>query len=51
MKTMFFVEFRKKTDNKRSCFIIKETTISKAFKEAEKICKIRNVKLVGIKEA
>lgn len=52
MKTItFIVEFREKTDNKRNCFIIEETTISKAFKEAEKICKIKNVKLTGIKEA
>lgn len=51
MKTMFIVEFREKTENKRNCFIVEETTISKAFKEAEKICKIKNVKLIGIKEA
>lgn len=52
MKTItFIVEFREKTDNKRNCFIIEEATISKAFKEAEKICKIKNVKLTGIKEA
>lgn len=47
----FIVEFREKVSNKRNYFIIEETTISKAFKEAEKICKIKNVKLTGIKEA
>ena len=51
MKTMFIVEFREKTNNKRNYFIIEEATISKAFKEAEKICKIKNAKMIGIREA
>lgn len=52
MKTIaFIVEFREKVSNKRDCFIITETTINKAFKEAEKICKIKNAKMIGIREA
>ena len=52
MKTItFIVEFREKVSNKRDCFIVTETTINKAFKKAEKICKINNVKMIGIKEA
>lgn len=35
MKTIaFIVEFREKENNKRNCFIVTETTINKAFKEA-----------------
>jgi hypothetical protein len=52
MKTIaFIVEFREKENNKRNCFMITETTINKAFKKAEKMCKINNVKMIGIKEA
>lgn len=52
MKTIaFIVEFREKVSNKRDCFIVTETTINKAFKEAEKICKIKNAKMIGIREA
>lgn len=52
MKTIAFIaEFREKVNNKRDCFIVTETTINKAFKKAEKICKIKNVKMIGIREA
>lgn len=52
MKTIaFIVEFREKVNNKRDWFIVRETTINKAFKEAEAICKIKDVRMTGIREA
>lgn len=50
-KITFIVEFRDEINNKKDWSIVRETTISKALKEAEKICKVNNVKLIGIKEA
>lgn len=47
----FTVEFREKVNNKKGYFMIIETTINKAFKEAKKICKIKNAKMIGIREA
>lgn len=46
----FIVAFREKVSNKRNAFIVTGTTINKAFKEAEKRCKIKNVKMIGIRE-
>lgn len=48
-KKLFIVEFRDEI-NKRNWFIVRETTISKALKEAGKICEINNVKLIEIIE-
>jgi hypothetical protein len=48
---VFIIEFREKVSNKRDCFVIKETTISKAFEKGKKLCKTKDVKLIGIKEA
>lgn len=50
-KITFIAEFRDKTNNKRIWSTVRETTISKALKEAEKTCKINNIKLIGIREA
>lgn len=50
-KITFIIEFRDETNNKKDWSIVRETTISKALEVAEKICKVNNVKLVGIKEA
>ena len=49
-KKLFIAEFRDEI-SKRNWFIVRETTISKVFKEAGKICEINNVKFIGIIEA
>ena len=49
-KVLFIVEFRDEI-NKRSRFIVRETTINKMLKEAGKICEINNVKLIRIIDA
>lgn len=49
-KNVFIVEIREEVSNNRGYITIVETTIKKAFKEAEKICWIKNAKMIGIRE-